>query len=130
MSNLQLTKNLKTLRKIHQLTQTHISTLLNISRQAYSNYENGKRVPDIDTLINISQIYCISLDELVSQNIGNVFAKNKTPYLPGINIRTKDTLYLTDDEITHIFDYRDLSEENKKIITAFIKSQLKSNIGD
>ena len=39
MSNIQLVENLYRLRKAHHYTQQEISDLLNISRQAYSNYE-------------------------------------------------------------------------------------------
>ena len=40
MSNIQLAANLQRLRKDHHFTQTQFSKKLNISRQAYSNYEN------------------------------------------------------------------------------------------
>ena len=49
-------------------TQQQISKMLNISRQAYSNYETSKRTPDLDSLIRLSQIYHVSLDELVNQS--------------------------------------------------------------
>ncbi len=38
MSNVQLVENLHRLRKFHRYTQQQISDMLNISRQAYSNY--------------------------------------------------------------------------------------------
>lgn len=43
MSNIQLANNLRFLRTKHKLTQDNISSLLNISRQAYSNYETNAR---------------------------------------------------------------------------------------
>ena len=45
MSNIQLAANLLRLRTDHDYTQTQIGAKLNISRQAYSNYETGKRIP-------------------------------------------------------------------------------------
>ena len=56
MSNIQLVENLYRLRKAHHYTQQEISDLLNISRQAYSNYETSKRTPDLDSLIRLSLI--------------------------------------------------------------------------
>ena len=53
MSNIQLAANLQRLRKDHHFTQTQFSKKLNISRQAYSNYETGKRIPDLDIIIRI-----------------------------------------------------------------------------
>lgn len=39
---------------------------LNISCTNYSYFENGRRVPDVDTLLLIAEFYGVSLDELVT----------------------------------------------------------------
>ena len=57
MSNIQLVENLYRLRKAHHYTQQEISDLLNISRQAYSNYETSKRTPDLDSLTSDWEAY-------------------------------------------------------------------------
>ena len=62
VSNIQLAANLRRLRTDHGYTQTQIGRKLNISRQAYSNYEIGKRIPDLDILIRIADIYHIKLE--------------------------------------------------------------------
>lgn len=126
MPNIQLSKNLRTLRKMHHLTQTHLSGVLNISRQAYSNYENNKRTPDLDSLIKLTQIYHISLDQLVNRNIAdNAMEDNGSiPHLPAVNISTKHTLYLTDDELNLIMRYRDLPVDSRKIVIGFLESQV------
>ena len=62
MANIQLAANLRRLRSDHNYTQAQISDKLNISRQAYSNYEAGKRIPDLDLLIRIADIYHVTLD--------------------------------------------------------------------
>jgi transcriptional regulator with XRE-family HTH domain len=36
-----------------------------VSRQTISNWENGKSLPDIISIINLSNLYQISIDELV-----------------------------------------------------------------
>ena len=71
MSNIQLANNLRHLRKQHELTQKDLSRMLNISRQAYSNYETSKRTPDLDTLLYLSRFYHISLDTLVLRNLAD-----------------------------------------------------------
>ncbi len=53
------------LRKYHDYTQKNISDYLNITSQAYSNYENDKRTPDIETLCKIAQYYQITVDQLI-----------------------------------------------------------------
>ena len=64
MANIQLAANLRRLRSDHNYTQAQISDKLNISRQAYSNYETGKRIPDLDILIRIADIYHVTLEQL------------------------------------------------------------------
>lgn len=65
MPNIQLANNLRYLRKQHNLTQTTLSNMLNISRQAYSNYETSKRTPDLDSLLHLAGFYHVSLNDLV-----------------------------------------------------------------
>lgn len=45
-------------------TQESIAIKLGVSRQTISNWENGKTLPDIDSLIKLSQFYKLSIDEL------------------------------------------------------------------
>ena len=68
MSNIQLVENLYRLRKAHHYTQQEISDLLNISRQAYSNYETSKRTPDLDSLMRLADIYGVQLVVRSSMN--------------------------------------------------------------
>ena len=39
---------------------------LSISREALSYYENGKRSPDVDMLILLSQYFDVSIDYLIT----------------------------------------------------------------
>lgn len=57
---------LRELRIYHDYKQKDISDYLNITSQAYSNYENNKRTPDIDTIYKIAQFYDITVDKLIS----------------------------------------------------------------
>jgi len=41
---------------------------LNVSGQAVSNWERGKGYPDISNIIRLSEIYDISLDELIRED--------------------------------------------------------------
>ena len=47
------------------LTQDELARQLNITRQAVSNWENNKNLPDIGMLIRISDIFDVSLDDLI-----------------------------------------------------------------
>ncbi len=127
MPNLQLSKNLLALRKANHLTQDQVSDYLSISRQAYSNYEICNRMPDLDTLMLLSKLYHITLDQLVAPNYKNVASEELTSYNLGINVTTADTIYLTDKEVNLILNYRDLEEDTKTIVDGFVISQTDSN---
>lgn len=58
-------KNLKHYRKQKHMSQEELSSKLSISRQALSSYEVGKRTCSFDTLIDIADIFGISVDELI-----------------------------------------------------------------
>lgn len=57
--------NIKNKRKKLGITQEQLAEKINVTRQAVSNWENGKTEPDIETLTKIAQIFDISIDELV-----------------------------------------------------------------
>lgn len=53
------------LRTYHGYRQKDISDYLNITCQAYSNYENDKRTPDVETMYKIACFYKITIDTLI-----------------------------------------------------------------
>lgn len=131
MSNIQLANNLRFLRTKHKLTQDDLSSLLNISRQAYSNYETSKRTPDLDSLLHISRFYRISIDELVLDNLQSTYHTSalKTgeeciPYVVMAKEKnTGNSIYLSREELDFIIKYRALSEENKQILAGFLSNK-------
>ena len=58
-------ENIKKTRNKIGITQEELAEKINVTRQAVSNWENGKTEPDIETLTKIAQIFDISIDELV-----------------------------------------------------------------
>ncbi|MQS89976.1 helix-turn-helix domain-containing protein [Companilactobacillus mishanensis] len=47
------------------LTQDDVAEKLHVSRQTVSNWETGKTIPDSDSLAAISDLYNISIDDLM-----------------------------------------------------------------
>ena len=134
MPNIQLANNLKYLRKKHNLTQTTLSQILNISRQAYSNYETSKRTPDLDSLLQLTTFYQVNLNDLVLGNLQDTtFYSDKVsetvvPYTFVKDKKNGNTIYLTDEELDLITQFRTLSKENKQIITGFLHSNSKNSV--
>ncbi len=56
---------LKNARLDKKLTQEEVAEKLFVSRQSISNWENNKTYPDIGNVIALSDLYQISLDELL-----------------------------------------------------------------
>ena len=53
------------IRKEYNLTQEEFGQLFYVTRQSVSNWENGKSYPDLHTLVDISNRFDVSLDELL-----------------------------------------------------------------
>ena len=62
-------EQIKSIRKRENLTQEQFAMKLNVSRQAVSNWENNKNLPDIGMLILMSNVFQISLDQLIKGDI-------------------------------------------------------------
>ncbi|MBQ8146726.1 MAG: helix-turn-helix transcriptional regulator [Clostridia bacterium] len=56
---------LREIRKKKGYSQVKVSLELNVSREAISNYENGKRSPDVDMLVKFSDYFNVSIDYLI-----------------------------------------------------------------
>lgn len=54
------------LRKKADMTQSELAEQLNLTRQAISKYECGDSFPDISILIEVANVFGITLDELIS----------------------------------------------------------------
>ena len=61
---MEIEKRLKDARVKAGLTQEQVAEKVMVSRQTISNWENGKSLPDIISIMNLSDLYQISLDEL------------------------------------------------------------------
>ena len=61
------------LRKQHNLSQEQVAEKLGVARQTISKWELGETTPEMDKLILVSEIYNITLDELMKEeNEGKV----------------------------------------------------------
>ena len=62
---MNLGKTLQELRIKNNISQEDMAEKLNVSRQTISNWENSKSYPDILLLIQLCDVYGISLDDLI-----------------------------------------------------------------
>ena len=57
---------LKEIRKKKKLNQLKVAFDLSISREAISYYENGKRSPNLELLVKLSEYFNVSIDYLIT----------------------------------------------------------------
>ena len=57
---------LKKCRKMRNLNQQKVAMDLNISREALSYYENGKREPSLSLLVAMSDYFNVSINFLIT----------------------------------------------------------------
>ena len=77
MDNDKIGKFISDLRKKNKLTQQSFADKLGVTYQAVSKWENGKSIPDIIILKEISKQFNVSIDELISGE-ENAIKKNMT----------------------------------------------------
>lgn len=61
----KIAENIKFFRKQMGLTQSELASKLCAKKSLTSNYETGYSTPDIYTLCKLSEIFDVSLDDLV-----------------------------------------------------------------
>ena len=72
------------IRKEQNLTQEEFGRLFYVTRQTVSNWENGKSYPDLQTLVDISNRFEISLDVLLKEDAEMVKAIDRERILGAI----------------------------------------------
>lgn len=64
------------LRKLSGMTQEQLAEKLNVSRQTISKWESDSTSPDLESIVKISRIFHVSLDDLLKE--GEAGVANKT----------------------------------------------------
>lgn len=66
---MEIGKKIKEARVASGLTQEQVAEELHISRQTISNWENEKSYPDIVSVVKLSDLYSVSLDDLLKGDV-------------------------------------------------------------
>lgn len=90
-----MSMNLKELRVKNNFSQNEIAKKVGLTQFTYSNYETGTTEPKIKTLIDLANIYNVSIDYLIGREFNNEFG------------------YLDEAEKNIINNYRQMNATNK-----------------
>lgn len=62
--------NLQYLRKLHgSMTQEKLAERLNVTRQTVSRWETGEAYPELDTLLELSRLFSVTVDALLKEDL-------------------------------------------------------------
>lgn len=93
------------LRKEKHLTQIGLALKLNLSQKMISAYESGRHQPSVETLIQISKIFNVSVDYI----IGNTDFKRPVEYY------MRDRLSQNEAELLSVFSELDAITQKKAV---------------
>jgi len=107
MKDLSLPKKLKKLRLASGYTQAEVADRLNISRQGYQHYESGRRVPNMEYLQLLADLYHLQIYDLLISDITLEF----TDHVSEDPVYPKSVAEL---EVKLLRAFRKLSERDKQ----------------
>ena len=118
MASIKIGKKLRMLREKFGYTQQHMANILNVDRSTYSYYETEKTSPDIATLITLSNVFCVGIEELLGQENStttNYMMRN----MPLLRQKAKILLLMT---VLFII-YQEMKNNSLHFIVQFLQQQ-------
>lgn len=66
---MELGKQIRKYRNAQSLSQDSLAEKVYVSRQTISNWENNKSYPDVNSLVLLSEVFGVSLDQLIKGDV-------------------------------------------------------------
>ncbi|WP_270457807.1 helix-turn-helix domain-containing protein [Lactobacillus gasseri] len=103
---MRLGQKIAELRKKNNLSQEGLAEKMNVSRQAVSKWESEQSVPDIEKIVNLSELFGVTTDYLLKSGEPSFELKNE-------DINDKDKLPVLSDELVQ--KYLTTSQKSSKL---------------
>ena len=104
---------IKLLRKENNMTQLELSQKLNCTDKAVSRWETGKGLPDADTLLSLSDVFGVYINEiLLGERYNLVSADNHQSDIAEKTPTIEEIISTTDETIVNI-----LKDKEEKIVS-------------
>ncbi len=116
---------LRNLRISSSMSQEDFGKVLNKSANNISQYETGKRQPDLDILKSISEYFNVSTDYLLGRTNDPLPVRDVDQDLHDEHDYSAELeAFLNDQEMTSMFyDYENWTEEEKRNLLNILKGQ-------
>lgn len=105
-------KRLRELRKKSNMTQQELGHAINVTKVSVCCYEKGTRVPSLETLIDISNLFKVDLDYLIGNDAYVVSEDNNELFLP----MSSEEIELVKELRKHIEMYEKLIDDPKRML--------------
>ena len=105
-----IAERLRTLRRERDLSKRELVGMLPINYSTYANYESGFREPNSEVLQMLAKHFNVSIDFLMGMT------ENRR--------KADEVAVLTDDEHTHIVQFRQLDNHGKGLINVVMQKEL------
>ena len=69
IDNRAVGKTIASLRQSRNMTQQQLAAALNVSHQAVSKWENGAALPDVQTLMDLTRLFGITMEQLLNAEV-------------------------------------------------------------
>lgn len=116
MDQEKIGKFIKEIRKKNNLTQNDLAKMLGVTYQAVSKWENGKNIPDISLLREMSKIFNVDIGEILNGEIKGKTKRKKILLSGGIisaiSILIIATILLLGNH-SHNFEFKTLTSNCK-----------------
>jgi transcriptional regulator with XRE-family HTH domain len=124
----EFSTRLKRLRQSHSWTQEELGKRINVTKVSISGYESGNRMPDIETLQRIADVFDVPIDYILGRT--DVLPDEQelaARELPGW--QSEDEIYefveWVKEEVgdTFFFDFKNTPEGRKEMFRQFMADQ-------
>lgn len=118
MAKIKIGSKIRELRRAQNLTMRQLAELLGVSHTAISLWESGRREPDVSTIMRISEIFYVSVDELLDSQADYLqmkFPRNENVVSVLGRNGTSKTFILDDSKISAVASFAEtLAKESDK----------------
>lgn len=133
MNQEKIGKFIKDIRKKHNLTQADLAEKYGVTYQAVSKWENGKNLPDVTLLKEMSKDFNVNIEDLLEGRITSNKKNNKTKIIIILSIlilALLGVIFLLNYNHNHTFEFKTLTSscQDFKISGSIAYNNKKSSI--
>lgn len=121
MPEIKLAANMRCLREIYDYSQEDVSRLIHVARQTYSNYERGKGLPDTPTLLYLSEVYHLTIDQLLFGDFSKVHTRDNLIREHAAITPEGSLIRLNGSEARMVMDYKSFPSKEQKEVREFVR---------